>query len=119
MATERYANGKIYRLVNTADNKEYVGSTCTSLAKRLHQHKTKAKREPNRNIYKHLIEIGWGNVSIVLVEEYPCDNKMELERRERYWIEALKPTLNKRVPTRTDKEYRADNAEKESKRVAK
>jgi group I intron endonuclease len=119
MATNRYANGKIYRLVNSVDNEVYVGSTCLSLAKRLYAHKQKAKQDIERRVYKHLNEIGFENVSIVLVEEFPCENKMQLERRERHWIDELKPTLNKRIPTRTDKEYRADNAEKQRERQKK
>jgi hypothetical protein len=31
---------------------------------------------------------------------------MELERRERYHIDTLKPSLNCNIPTRTQKEYR-------------
>ena len=112
-------NGKVYRLVNCVDNEEYVGSTCMPLAKRLYFHKDRAKRDTSRRAYEHLNEVGWDNVDIVLVEEYACDNKMELERRERYWIETLKATLNMRVPTRTDKEYRAENADKERERQAK
>jgi hypothetical protein len=54
-------------------------------------------------------EIGWENVSIVLIEAYPCDNKMEMERRERYWIELLKPSLNTVIPTRTREEYNHAN----------
>lgn len=106
----RYKNGKIYRLVNSVDNEFYVGSTCTSLAKRLYSHKKDAKRHMYR-VYIHLNDIGWAFVSIVLVEEYPCANKMELERRERHWIEELKPSLNKIVPTRSKQEYREDNKE--------
>jgi hypothetical protein len=57
-------------------------------------------------------EIGWENVSIVLIEAYPCDNKMEMERRERYWIELLKPSLNTVIPTRTREEYNHANRDK-------
>lgn len=82
-----------------------MGSSCTTLAKRLYNHKNKAKRETSRRVYDHLNKVGWENVDIVLVELYPCESKMELERRERYWIEDLKPSLNRNVPTRTDAEY--------------
>ena len=112
MADGRYANGKIYRLVNSVDNEEYVGSTCTTLAKRKSRHKQHARTYTTRCVYQHLNAIGWDNVDIVLIEEYPCDSKMELERRERYWIETLKPILNKNVPTRTHQEYSIDNADK-------
>jgi hypothetical protein len=55
---------------------------------------------------------GWGNFDMVLVEDCPCENKEQLHRRERYWIEALKPELNSRLPTRTNKEWYEDNREK-------
>ena len=116
MATNRYANGKIYRLVNSVDNEEYVGSTCGKLSKRKSEHKGLAKIQTTRRVYQHLNEVGWESVEIVLIEEYPCQNKMELERRERYWIEEMKPSLNKNVPTRTAKEFQTkyyiDNADK-------
>lgn len=111
MTDNRYNNGKIYRLVNSVDGEFYVGSTCTSLAKRFHNHKNGAKHKPSQRVYQHLNEVNWANVSIVLVEEFSCDNKMELLRRERYWIEELKPTLNQQLPTRDWKERY--NAKKE------
>lgn len=118
MADNRYSNGKIYRLVNSVDDEEYVGSTCTTLAKRLYGHKKDAQRG-KLPAYKHLNEVGWNNVSIVLIEEYSCENKNQLERRERYWIETLKPTLNKTIPTRTIKEWYEDNKDKVKEQHAK
>lgn len=108
----RYKNGKIYRLVNSVDNEFYVGSTCLPLPKRFYLHKSMGVKKQNQRVYQHLNELGWGQVSIVLVEEFPCDSKMELERRERYWIETLQPTLNKYIPTRTFKEWKEANKEK-------
>lgn len=112
MATNRYRNGKIYRLVNSVDTEIYVGSTCTSLSKRIYKHKSDAKEQTDRRVYAHLNPIGWDNVDIILIEEYPCQNKMELERRERHWIETLKASLNTYLPTRSHKEYDEDNKEK-------
>ncbi len=83
----RYQNGKIYKLVNNTDNEIYIGSTCLPLHKRFHTHKSDAKKQPERKVYKHLLGIGWNEVKIILIESFPCDNKMELEKRERYYIE--------------------------------
>ena len=107
----RYNKGKIYRLVNSVDNEVYVGSTCGSLPKRLYDHKSMGKKKSSIRVYAHLNAIGWASVSIVLVEEYVCENKMQLERRERHWIEVLKPTLNTYVPTRTVQEWTQANKE--------
>lgn len=106
-----YQNGKIYKLVNNVDDEIYIGSTCNPLSKRKSEHKKNSKLEKcqNRPIYKHLIKIGWENVEIILIETYSCENKDELHKRERYWIDELKPSLNKVLPGRTEKEWRDDN----------
>jgi len=107
-----YANGKIYKLVNNVDNQEYVGSTCNPLHKRKDQHKRRSSANPERPVYKHLNGIGWEHVEIILVENFPCTSKDELNKRERYWIEKLNPHLNRQIPTRSDKEYRNSHKEK-------
>lgn len=116
MTTNRYANGKIYRLVSSVDNEFYIGSTCMPLSKRLYTHKAEAKHEPTPT-QKYLNNIGWQNVKIVLIEEFPCENKMQLEQRERKWIEDLNPSLNKNIPTRTQQEYGQLPRVKEYKRL--
>jgi hypothetical protein len=107
----RYSNGKIYRLVNDVDDEFYVGSTCMTLSKRFYGHKRKAKIVPNRKVYQHFNTIGWDKVKIILIEQYPCNDKLQLTRREREIIEQLKPSLNVCIPTRTNQEYRVDNRE--------
>ena len=106
-----YATSKIYKLVNNVDDKIYVGSTCNELRKRKRDHKSKSVCCPDRQVYKHLNAVGWVNVEIILIESYVCTNKDELHKRERHWIDELKPELNKYIPTRTDKQYRDDNKE--------
>lgn len=101
MAENKYANGKIYRMVNEVDGEFYVGSTCSSLAKRLSLHKNDARVQPDIKVYNHLNKIGWDKVSIILIEEYSCEERIQLERKEREHIEALKPTLNSNIPART------------------
>ena len=106
---DRYQNGKIYKLVNSIDNKIYVGSTCLTLTKRKHHHKATSIKFPNRAVYFHIIQIGWENIDIVLIENFPCQSKNELHRRERFFFDELKPELNYQVPTRTQKEYYDEN----------
>lgn len=106
MKNKRYENGKIYKLVNDIDEKIYVGSTCNSLAQRFGYHKLDGEINGHRQVYKHLNLIGWQNVHIILIEEYPCKNKEQLISRERYWYDELKPELNKNVPGRTKQEYK-------------
>lgn len=101
----KYEHGKIYKLVNTIDDDIYVGSTHHPLVRRLCLHKSHGKRR-NSRVYSHLNEIGFDNVRIELIEEYPCTCRKELEDRERYWIENMKPSLNKNMPSRTIEELR-------------
>lgn len=113
MATDnRYAHGKVYKLVNDIDAEIYVGSTCLPLHKRLYTHKKKAKEKPDRNVYQHLNEIGFDNVQIILIENYACDSKEVLLARERHWIDTLMPSLNQNLPLRTNKEWRETNKDK-------
>ena len=55
---------------------------------------------------------GWFNWCMVVVQDFPCDTKHELETRERHHIEDLHATLNKSIPTRNKKEWYKDNSEK-------
>lgn len=112
MSINRYAQGKIYKLVNDMDDEIYVGSTCLPLHKRLYDHKKAAKHKPHINVYQHLNSVGFEVVSIVLIESFSCNSKDELLKRERHWIDELKPSLNKVLPYRTKAEYRQVNSEK-------
>ena len=78
-----YQNGKIYKLVNNTTTDVYYGATCSRLSDRLSEHKSvfkKGKYMTSRKIFEG------GDVSIILVETYPCDSKDELTARERFWI---------------------------------
>jgi len=102
--------------VNNVDDEIYIGSTCLPFPKRLYWHKLHAKRNIERKVYKHLNAIGWENVKIILIETFPCESKAELEKRERFWFDELKPTLNSNFPSRSIKEYQQSEAYKISKR---
>ena len=110
-----YANGKIYKLVSPHTTDIYVGSTASTLTKRKAGHKknyTKWKKGKKGCASSfELYELGIEDVDIVLIEKFPCADKMELRKRERYWIEKLN-CCNKRIPSRTGAEYEQDNKEK-------
>jgi hypothetical protein len=69
-----YKNGKIYRIVLDCEDgisKEYIGSTTTTLVKRLSKHRAcfkswKAKNDYNK-IYSLNVENFNNNLSIVLI----------------------------------------------------
>ena len=90
-----YQNGKIYRLICSETNKQYIGSTCAELKKRLSSHKIKY----NSTISRDLI-----NPRIELIEDYPCERKEDLFKRERYYIEKLRCiNLNKPIVSEEEK----------------
>lgn len=122
MKENKYKNSKIYKIVDVAySGKCYVGSTCESLSQRMARHKymynqyTKSGTEGHRSAHAIFDEYGVENCKIELIEEFPCENKMELHKREGYFIKE-NDCVNKRVEGRTDKEYRKDNKEWERER---
>ena len=90
-----YSKGKIYKLVGGGLN--YYGSTVNELRYRLKQHKYDFK---NRNKTSKLLFETGDDVKIYLVEKYPCADRMELNARERWYIENNE-CVNKVVPIRT------------------
>jgi group I intron endonuclease len=97
----RYHNGLIYKLVNTVDDRIYVGSTAMPLSKRLSCHKRDARKNTEQRVYKELNKVGWTNVRIVLIEAHRCENKNELIAREQHHMDLLKPELNKNAASGT------------------
>jgi hypothetical protein len=123
-----YQNSVIYKIIsNDLTIKDlYVGSTTNFNIRKAH-HKIVCN-DPNNKLYniplyKTIRENGgWDNWDMILVENYPCNNKNELHARERHFIDELKSNLNLRLPIRTkqekkiyqneyDKNYREINRE--------
>lgn len=108
-----YQNGRIYRLVCNVTGLQYVGSTCQPLHKRKFAHTSNYKqwKAGKFNYITSFKTLEHGDYDIFLIEEYACDNKQQLQQRERYWIEQTQ-CVNKCIPTRTDKEYQEANADR-------
>lgn len=96
MSNNKYENGKIYCLT-CIDGYYYIGSTILKLSYRLSNHKYMSKNpnKNNTNLYKHINLIGWENVKIELIEDYPCDSISELQEREDYYIKQAKNNNDK------------------------
>ena len=104
--------GKIYKLVSHETDMCYIGSTSSKyLSVRFGDHKKMYKRWINGKMGRRTsFELfKYDDCKIILLEEYPCNSKYELEARERYYIENEPNCVNKQHPDRTRKEYRADN----------
>jgi hypothetical protein len=107
----RYHNGRIYKIV--CGDLTYIGSTCQPLSKRLAEHRSNFKGWKNgkRNNVSSFRLFEIGEPTIVLIEAIKCENKEELFRRERYYIETI-DCVNMCIPGRTMKEWSIDNADK-------
>ena len=102
----RYQNGKIYTIRSPNHELYYIGSTINLLNYRFQSHLK------NDNPTTSKIIIGAGNAYIELLENYPCNNKEELNAREGALIrEHITEIINKNRPSRTKREER-DNQKK-------
>lgn len=79
-----YEKGKIYKL-ECEDGHFYYGSTIAELRKRLYDHKVASEKQPYR-VYKHINTIGWDKVKIILVENFSCETKKQLNEKENEYI---------------------------------
>jgi hypothetical protein len=106
-----YQLGKIYKIVCNVTGKVYYGSTCEpTLARRLAKHVGEycCYKKGTKHYVSSYSILENDNYCIVLVEKYPCNDKMELLQRERFYIENNE-CVNKYIPNRTKKEYYEDN----------
>lgn len=108
-----YQNGKIYQITDIAYTKCYIGSTTQPLCKRLYHHKKsyefwKNGSKSKTTSFQLFEEFGVENCIIELIENYPCENKNELTKREGHYIKSTE-CVNKRIAGRTSKEYTEDN----------
>jgi hypothetical protein len=90
--TTDYSQGKIYKIVCNKTGLIYIGSTYRTLDERLKEHEYDCKRYLNKKS-NHLISsiyvIYYNNYTIELIENYPCQNRRELEKREFHYISNL------------------------------
>jgi hypothetical protein len=79
--------GKIYKIVNSVDELIYIGSTKTTLSRRMTEHRSKAKKHQALKLYTHFALHSIENFRIVLIENYEYDTKDQLRAREDYHIQ--------------------------------
>jgi hypothetical protein len=109
-----YSKGKIYTIrCRTDDTLIYVGSTINPLSKRWGQHKGNCNIKSKKNnlfIYETIRNNGIENWYIELYENYSCENKDELRKREGEVIRLI-GNLNSKIAGRTKKEYADEHKE--------
>ena len=114
MADHRYHRGKIYAIRSPKTDLVYIGSTIGRLSERLFTHKANLKQYITGGYhYLTSYEITkFEDCYIELIEEFRCESKAELNRREGEIIRATENCVNKYIAGRTHAEYRHDNREK-------
>ena len=106
---DRYKNGKIYKIVDVGFNKCYYGSTTEPLSKRMERHKKSCKQFLETGKIDTMVrvlfsEYGVENCKIILVEDFPCENKEQLLKQEGEHIRNNE-CVNKQIAGRSHKEY--------------
>lgn len=110
-----YKLGKFYILKSNQTAKVYVGSTCSTLRRRLTEHRAYHKQYLKGNYrYCSASEIvKYDDAYIELYEEFPCDSKKELHIREGLIIKELDlECVNKCIAGRNAAQYYIDNRER-------
>ena len=92
----KYQNSKIYKLVCLTTGNCYIGSTIQKLKYRFKQHKEDYLRYIDGKIhYKSSYEIIKNNNYLeILITEYPCNSKKELNIKEQSYIEGAINCVN-------------------------
>lgn len=111
-----YSKSIIYKLVckDPTITDLYVGSTL-NITTRKNSHKTKCNNPNSKRydlkVYKFIREKGggWNNWQMIEVEKYCATDKQDLLKRERFFLELLKATLNSNIPSHSLIEWRDEN----------
>ena len=116
-----YQNSKIYKLYSPSKNLIYIGSTTQILCKRLAEHLQKYNAYNNDNTkpyYTSYLVLDCEDYKIELLEEYACNNKQQLLKKEGEYIRNNE-CCNEKIAGRTDKEWYKDNADTIKEKVKK
>jgi len=113
----KYQNGKIYAIRSYDTDEIYIGSTIMTLSRRMCKHRSGMKywKEGKGNYTSSFKILEYPTCYIELLEQYPCNNRDELNKKEGEYIRSMN-CVNKKIAGRTDaewsKQYRLDNIEK-------
>lgn len=103
-----YTKSIIYKLCckDLLINDIYIGHTTNfNDRKKRHKYNCNNENEKRHNLYVYQFirnNGGWDNWVMIKIEDYPCNNKLDVEKREREFIELYKATLNSYIPLGAD-----------------
>jgi len=108
-----YQKGKIYKIISPSKNLVYYGSTTQTLSQRLTDHIKHYKyyNDNKKPFLSSFLVIECEDYKIELVEEYPCNNKQQLNKKEGEYQKANE-CVNSQIAGRTIKEWHEDNKER-------
>lgn len=113
-----YSKCVMYKIVSRSDDIDYlyIGHT-TQFTTRKSSHKVacvnKKGKRYNIKLYQTIRQCGgWDNFKMILIENYPCENKRQAEKREDELMLELKATMNTRRAYRSKKEWTVDNIDR-------
>ena len=117
MTDNKYKNCKICKVLDNDYNLVYYGSTIESLARRFSKHRRdyllfKEGKISNITVFQIFDEYNTENCKIELVENFPCESKEQLRKREGEYIKQDKECVNRVIPGRSRTEYKEDNKDK-------
>jgi len=110
-----YTESMIYKLCckDTTIEEIYIGSTI-SFRRRKWNHKSNCnninKIDYNRKVYQFIRDNGgWDNWDMILIAKVNCNDKLELRKKEREFMEEYKPSLNINKAQLDEKEIKEYN----------
>ena len=121
MSDNKYQKGNIYMITDVAYQERYYGSTIEPLTKRMIHHKHKffhldyEDKPFFRSVNYIFDKFGFENCKIELVENFPCNSKEELTKREGFYIQS-NDCVNKHIAGRTKEEYKEQTRERKNER---
>ncbi len=77
-----YDESKIYAIRSKLTNMIYYGSTTDTLSNRFSKHKYEYNNSDDRPYCTSFEIFDFGDAYIELIEDFPCDSKQELQKRE-------------------------------------
>lgn len=110
-----YQRGKVYKLVADETDLAYIGSTAHPyLCNRLSMHKADYKsHQRGEGPYISSFDIvQYPSVRIELIEEYPCESREELRKREQHWKDEYGDLCVNRISAFRSPEKKAEQARK-------
>jgi group I intron endonuclease len=84
----------VYKIINDIDDKVYIGSTTSTVSKRITEHRRRARNGGTTKFYQHMRNIGIEHFKIVCIREYTDITKTKLHAKEDKYIRRFDSVRN-------------------------